>query len=134
MVNNKDKDNSSNSLVFGRWPQTKTWRELGSNPRSFDHMTTSGTSKARNLAIFCNTSLPQARTRWFRWILSSLCPLFKAAPSISLCNIKRKFIWNPGLLGEKQLCYLCAVQPPFNLYFEVKNLACTMIRILGLPA
>ena len=24
MVKDKDKDNSSNSLVFGRWPQTKS--------------------------------------------------------------------------------------------------------------
>ena len=63
-----------------------------------------------------STSLPLASTRWIRLTLSRLCPLFKAVLSINLSNVKRKNSLecresNPGLLGEKQECYLCAMQP-----------------------
>ena len=39
---------------------------------------------------FCSTSLPLVSTRWVRLTSSSICPLFKAVPSINLSNIKRR--------------------------------------------
>ena len=70
---------------------------------------------------FCSTRVPLASTEWVRLTFSSLCPLHSNQPlSINPNNIdkfRRKFFrnaWNrnPGLLGEKQKCNLCAMQPP----------------------
>ena len=68
---------------------------------------------------FCSTSLSLASTRWVRLTLSSRCSLLKALLSIKVSNIKSKNSWgcrelNPGLMGEKQLCYLCAA--PLNWF------------------
>ena len=60
--------------------------------------------------LFC-TCLPQASTRWVLVTLSSLCPLFQAVPLLNLSYIKGRPRMNPGLLGERQVCYLCAMQP-----------------------
>ena len=68
--------------------------------------------------LFCRTDLPLARTRWVWLTFLRHCPL----SSNQRCWLTRsiisplKFYWepwnsNPGTLGEKQVCYLCAMQP-----------------------
>ena len=88
--------------------------------------------------VFCSTSLPLARTRWVPSTLSSHCPLSsnqrRWLTSVT-SNIFHKW-WesNPGQLGEKQVCYLCAMQPPspinkfvcqtYDQRSKRKNIAC----------
>ena len=67
--------------------------------------------------LFCSTCLPLARTRS---TFSSHCPLSSnqcrwLTSAISVI-FPLKFFWecresNPWLMGEKQLCNLCAMQP-----------------------
>ena len=69
------------------------------------------------LNIFCSTSLLLASTRYVRSTFSSLCLL--SSNQINLSSIEINF-WecqelNPGPLGEKQLFYLCAMQPTLVL-------------------
>ena len=44
--------------------------------------------------VFCSTSFPLSSTTWVRLTWSSLCPLFKAVPSMTFSNIKRKILGN----------------------------------------
>ena len=58
-------------------------------------------------------------------IFKPLSTFLKSAPSINL-NIIKIIFWerlesNPGPLGEKQECYLCAMQPPISLYLIKKQ-------------
>ena len=86
--------------------------------------------------IFCSTSLLLASTKWFQLTFSSLCLLFQAVPSINLSSIKKKFLGcrelNTGLVGEKQVCYLWAMQPPW--FTSLKNTqllnGCTILASL----
>ena len=69
------------------------------------------------LNIFCSTSLLLASTRYVRSTFSGLCLL--SSNQINLSSIEINF-WecqelNPGPLGEKQLFYLCAMQPTLVL-------------------
>ena len=71
-----------------------------------------------HLRIFlCSTSLNLASTRWVQSTLSSLCPLSSKQCHRQISAASTEIVWelwelNPGLLGEKQECYLCAMQPP----------------------
>ena len=75
-------------------------------------------------SYFFSTCLPLAGTRWVRSSFSSHCPLssnqrhwLTSATSIIFpVNIFGE-CWesNPRLLGEKQVCYLCAMQPTLHL-------------------
>ena len=88
--------------------------------------------------IFCSTSLPLASTRWFCLTFSSLCPLFQAVQSINLSSIQKKFLGcrelNTGLVGEKQVCYLLAIQPTRG-FTSLKNTqllnGCTIMASLS---
>ena len=71
-----------------------------------------------------------ARTRWVRSTFSSHCLLssnqrrwLASATSIIFRNAGN---WTPGLLGEKQVCYLCALQPSsIHHTFSVWNPLCS---------
>ena len=75
--------------------------------------------------LFCSTGLPLART-WLvgstfssHYILSSKQHHWlTSAPSIIFPLIKYWECWesNPPMLGEKQVCYLCAMQPPLHFF------------------
>ena len=73
------------------------------------------------LKLFWNTGLPVAQTRWVQSTFSSHCPLSynqcRWLTSAALVTFPLKKFWecwesNPGLLGENQVCYLCAMRPP----------------------
>ena len=75
----------------------------------------------RSRYYFCSTGLPLTRTRWVWSTFSSHCTLssnqrwwLTSATLIIFLLKKFQECWksNPGLLGEKQVCYLCAMQPP----------------------
>ena len=69
--------------------------------------------------FFGTTGLPPAWTRWVRSTFSSHCPhssnqrRWLTSATWILFPLKFWECWesNPGLLGEKQVCYLCAMQP-----------------------
>ena len=81
--------------------------------------------------FLCRTGLPLARTRWVWSTFPSHCPLSSNPrcwlTSATLIRFSSKnFLenWNSNsrLLGEKQVCYLCAMQPPFlNPFFKVHD-------------
>ena len=71
--------------------------------------------------FFCRTGFPLARTRWVQSIFSSHCPLSSNQchwlTSATLIIFPPEVFWecwelNLGLLSEKQVCYLYAMQPP----------------------
>ena len=65
--------------------------------------------------LFCNASLPLSNTRWVQLTLSTV--LSSAVNKSQLHQEKNAWdCWesNPGLLGEKQGCYLCAMQPSYS--------------------
>ena len=71
--------------------------------------------------FFCSTGLPLARTRWVWSTYSSHYPLpsnqrrWITSATLIICHQKKiqehrdSNLW---LLGVKQVCYLCAMQPP----------------------
>ena len=57
--------------------------------------------------------------------------------SATLIIFHLKFLWeccesNPGLLGEKQVCYLCAMQPPPTVIF-VSHADASFVRLTPGP-
>ena len=74
-------------------------------------------------SLFCSTSMPLTSTRWVQLTFSSLCPLYYKQhcqkKSQRHWTIPKKFLgecWesNPG---EKQECFLCAMQPTLKSFF-----------------
>ena len=85
-------------------------------------------SSSQGHLCFCSTDLPLARTRWVQSRFSSHCPLSSHQRSwlTSETSIisSLKVFWerwelNLGPLGEKQVWYLCAMQPTMviNVFF-----------------
>ena len=74
--------------------------------------------------FFCSTSLPLASTRWVQLTLSSLCPLFLSSAVNKPQQYQEKILWecqesNLGLLGEKQVCYLCAMKRNHKIFISI---------------
>ena len=72
-------------------------------------------------SLFCSTGLPLARTRWGQTTFSSHClhssnqrHWLTSATSVMFPQKTFQEHWesNLWLLVEKQVCYLCAMQPP----------------------
>ena len=90
-------------------------------------------SSSQGHLCFCSTDLPLARTRWVQSRFSSHCPLSSHQRSwlTSETSIisSLKVFWerwelNLGPLGEKQVWYLCAMQPTMviNVFFSDQDL------------
>ena len=73
--------------------------------------------------FFCIISLPLASTRWLELTFSSLCPLSSYQRCLLISATQNNFFrecWesNKELLGKKQECYLCAMQPNNQLFIS----------------
>ena len=93
--------------------------------------------------FFWSITLPLASIRWFQMTSSSLCLLFKAGPSINLCNIEllwddQKFFgntenWTWGRWVWSENAIHCAIRPPnicclFDVVFAtLEKWACSLV-------
>ena len=90
--------------------------------------------------LFCSTGLPLARTRWVWSAFSRHCPLsfnqghWLTSATLIIFHLKKfRECWklNPGLLGEKKICHLCAMHHPkyINLYQALMNWNESIVQI-----
>ena len=76
--------------------------------------------------FFLSTGLPLARTKWVQSTFSSYCQLssnqrhwFTSSIILPRKIFRKHWESHLGLSGEKQVCYLCAMQPPRSLNLNI---------------